>query len=88
MSGFFYLLGVFYGILLFLIPVFNIGLFCVSLYRYVYAKRKNREAAGTFSPAEMKKRKLLLIVSSVSAGVLAVIVIGLIILVSMSIAFM
>ena len=45
-------------------------------------------APGTFSDAEIKKRKIMLIVLSVIAGALAAIVIGFIALMFMAVAFM
>ena len=77
-----------YDILFFAIPILLIALFGVSLYRYVSAKKQNKAVPGTFSDAEIKKRKIMLIVLSVIAGILAVIVIGFIALLFMAIAFM
>ncbi len=69
-------------------PITIIALFAISLYRYVSAKKQNKVVPGTFSDAEIKKRKIMLIVMSVIAGVLVAIVIGIIVLMSMSIAHM
>lgn len=77
-----------YDIFFFAIPIILIALFGVSLYRYISAKKQNQVAPGTFSDAEIKKRKIMLIVLSVVAGVLAVIVIGFIVLMFMAVAFM
>lgn len=77
-----------YDIFFFAIPIILIALFGVSLYRYISAKKQNKIAPGTFSDAEIKKRKIILIVLSVVAGVLAVIVIGFIVLMFMAVAFM
>ena len=77
-----------YDILFFGIPVLLIALFVTSLYRYISAKKQNRQAPGTFPPEEIKKRKILLIVLSVALGVLAAIVIGLLVLLSMAVAYM
>lgn len=74
---------IFYGI-----PVAAICFFAGSLYRYFHAKSVNKKEPDTFSAAEMKKRKILLIVSSVIAGVLALVVIGFAILLYTAVAFM
>ena len=77
-----------YDIFFFAIPIILIALFGVSLYRYISAKKQNKVAPGTFSDAEIKKRKIMLIVLSVIAGVLAVLVVGFIALMFMAVAFM
>lgn len=77
-----------YDIFFFAIPIILIALFGVSLYRYISAKKQNKVAPGTFSDAEIKKRKIMLFVLSVIAGVLAVIVVGFIALMFMAVAFM
>ena len=78
----------FYDILFFGIPAISILLFGISLYRYLSAKKQNKEVPGSFSDSEMKKRKIMLIILSVISGVLAVIVIGFIALLFMVVAYM
>ena len=77
-----------YDIFFFAIPIILIALFGVCLYRYITAKKQNKMAPGTFSDAEIRKRKIMLIVLSVIAGALAAIVIGFIALMFMAVAFM
>lgn len=77
-----------YDIFFFAIPIILMVLFGISLYRFVSAKKQNKVAPGTFSDVEIKKRKIMLIVLSVIAGVLAVIVVGFIALLFMAVAFM
>lgn len=77
-----------YDILFFGIPASMFLFFGISLYRYRRAKKENREHPGTYSPEEMKKRKLMLIVSSVIVGVLLAVIIGFIVLMYMAVAFM
>lgn len=77
-----------YYFLFFGMPAILIVLFCISLYRYVSAKKKNKAVPGTFADDEIKKRKTMLIVLSVVAGVLTVVVVGFIILLFMAVAFM
>lgn len=78
----------FYDILFFGIPAVLFVLFGVSLYRYKTAKEENKQNPGAYSPEEMKKRKLMLIIASVIAGVLVAVVIGFIALMFMAVAFM
>ena len=77
-----------YDILFFAIPAIIIALLGVSIYRYLSAKRRNKLTPGTVSNEEVKKRKILLIVSAILAGTLAVVVIGFIALLFMAVAFM
>lgn len=82
------MLGTIYDILFFAIPAIILVLLGVSIYRYVSAKNKNKQAPGTFSPTEMKNRKMWLIIASVIVGVLAAVVIGFMALMFMAVAFM
>ena len=77
-----------YDILFFGIPIILIILFGISLYRYLSAKKQNKEMPGSFSDSEIKKRKVMLIILSAIAGVLSVIVIGFIGLLFMAVAYM
>lgn len=77
-----------YEILFFAIPIICIAFSGVSLYSYISAKKQNKVAPGTYSDAEIKKRKIIFIVLSVIASVPVVIVIGYIALMFMVIAYM
>ena len=77
-----------YDILFFGIPAVLFVLFGVSLYRYKTAKEENKQNPGTYSPEEMKKRKMMLIIALVIAGILVAVVIGFIALMFMAVAFM
>ncbi len=77
-----------YDIIFFAIPVILIALFGISLYRYISAKKQNKAVPGTFSDSEIIKRKTMLIVLSVIAGILAIIVVGFMALLFMAVAFM
>ena len=77
-----------YSILFLAIPAIVIVLFGVSLYRYISAKKRNKNAPGTFPPEEIKKRKIFLIITSVILGVFVVVVIGFMALLFLAIAFM
>ena len=70
------------------IPVAVIVFFVISLIRFLCAKRKNRMVPGTFSEAQLKARRLCLIVSSVVAGIMVIVVLTFVGLLFMAIAFM
>ncbi len=74
--------------LYYIIPAAAVLLFGISLFRYCYAKHKNKRTPGTYSEEQMKSRKIFLIVSSVIAGILAVVVFAFIGLLMMAVAFM
>lgn len=74
--------------LYYIIPLFAVLFFGISLSRYLYAKRRNKRIPGTYTDAQMKSRKVWLIVSSVVAGILAVVVLAFIGLLMMAVAFM
>ncbi len=80
--------SILYDILFFGIPAALVILTGVSIYRFVSAKKKNRQEPGTFSEEEIRKRKIAMIVLCVMTGVLAAIVIGLIALLFMAVAYM
>ena len=75
-------------VLFFAIPLLTIGFFLVSLFRFLSAKRANKKTPGAFGAEEIKRRKLLFIVSAVTSGVFAAVVIGIIVLLCMAIAYM
>ncbi len=77
-----------YIFLFYVIPIAIVAFFGVSLFRYIYAKIKNKKIPGTYQDREIKNRLILLILSSVMAGALVAIVIGFIILLSLAIAYM
>ena len=79
---------VLYSILFLAIPAVLIVLFGVCLYRYISAKRQNKNVPDTFPPEEIKKREIFLIVSSVLLGVFAAVVMGVMVLLFLAIAFM
>lgn len=79
----YYVQYVFYGL-----PVLALIFFIVSLCRFIYAKKKNKIQPGWFGVAEMRKRKRLLVISSVIAGVFAAVIVGLAILLYTAVAFM
>jgi len=82
------MLSYFISILYYLIPAAAISFFIGSLLAYFTAKHKNKRAPGTYTDAQIKSRKVCLVVSSVIAGILAVVVLAFIGLLMMAIAFM
>jgi hypothetical protein len=78
---------VFY-VLFFALPFLTVGFFGISLFRYLGAKKANKKNPDTFSSDEIKKRKLLFIISTVVMGVFVTIVIGVTVLLCMAIAYM
>lgn len=74
--------------LYFAIPIAAILFFIVSLCLFLSARKQNKQQPGSVSAQTLRKRKIMLIVSSVIAGVLAAIVIAFIALLYMAVAFM
>ena len=74
--------------LYFAIPVAAILFFIVSLCLFLSSRKQNKQQPGSVSAQTLRKRKIMLIVSSVIAGVLAAIVIAFIALLYMAVAFM
>lgn len=77
-----------FEILFFTIPVIFIVLFGIDFYYYVSAKDQNEKNPGTFTDDEIKKRKIILIVLAVVAGVSAVVMVGFMALSYLAVAFM
>ncbi len=77
-----------FGFILFGIPIILIILCCVSLGRYISAKKQNKVSPGTFSDSEIKKRKIMLAILSVVTSVFIAIVIGFMALLYMAVANM
>ncbi len=70
------------------IPAAAIVFFFVSLFRFLSAKKKNRLEPGSVSRESMRLRTIMLILSSVIAGVLLAVVIGIVLLMMMAVAYM
>lgn len=69
-------------------PIAMLVFWIICLEEYLRGKSMNKRQPGSVSDAVMHRRKALLIVSSVIAGVLLACVIGVIVLFYMVIAFM
>ena len=66
--------------LYFILPLLTVLFSCAS--------RQNEEVPGTYPAEEIKRRKIMLIIASVVAGVLVAVVIGFIALLFMAVTFM
>ncbi len=77
-----------FSVFLFGVPTLALVLFLISLYRYVSAKRKNKKSPGAFSEAEIGARKMMLVIFSVTVGVLLAILVGLTVLLYLAVAYM
>ena len=74
--------------ILLLIPTGALAGFFVSLFMYLYAKRKNKRVPGSYSERAMKYRGYTLGVFSVIAGAMLLAIIALVILLYTAVAFM
>lgn len=74
--------------ILVLIPTATLVGFLVSLFMYLYAKKKNKRAPGSYSEAAMKKRGFALAVFAFIAGAMLVAILALVILLYMAVAYM
>lgn len=70
------------------IPGCVLTFFIVSLARYLTAKHKNKQSPDTYAPEDIRRRLIMLIVSSIMLGILVAVVIGFIALMFMAVAFM
>lgn len=74
--------------ILVLIPTVEFVGFLVSLFMYLYAKRKNKRAPGSYSERQMRYKGYILGVFSVIAGAMLIAIIALVILLYTAVAFM
>ena len=74
--------------ILLLIPTGALVGFFVSLFMYLYAKRKNKRVPGSYSERQMRNKGYILGVFSVIAGAMVVAIIALVILLYTAVAFM
>ncbi|MBQ8397874.1 MAG: hypothetical protein IJX53_06735 [Clostridia bacterium] len=75
-------------LLYFGLPAAALVFFVVSLVLYCAACRQNKRAPGSVAPDVLRRRRLMLIVSSLIAGVFAAVVIAFTALLFMAVAFM
>ena len=74
--------------ILVLIPTVAFVGFLVSLFMYLYAKRKNKHAPGSYSERQMRYKGYMLGVFSVIAGAMLIAIVALVILLYTAVAFM
>ena len=74
--------------ILLLIPTGALAGFLVSLFMYLYAKRKNKRVPGSYSERQMRNKGYILGVFSVIAGAMLIAIIALVILLYTAVAFM
>ncbi len=70
------------------VPLTLLSFFGVTLFRFIYAKSKNKKIPDTYSKREIKKRKITFFVVSIINGVFFSILIGITILFAMALANM
>ena len=74
--------------ILLLIPTGALVGFFVSLFMYLYAKRKNKRVPGSYSERQMRNKGYILGVFSVIAGAMLIAIVALVILLYTAVAFM
>ena len=83
--------NIFFELLPFIIlslPIVIIWFFSESAVKYIKAKRINKKAPGTYSDKEIKKRLILLIISSVIFALFVWVIVEIIVILNTPIAFM
>lgn len=70
------------------LPIVIIWFFSESAVKYIKAKRINKKAPGTYSDKEIKKRLILLIISSVIFAFFVWVIVEIIVILNTPIAFM
>lgn len=74
--------------ILVLIPTVAFVGFLVSLFMYLYAKKKNKRVPGSYSERQMRNKGYILGVFSVIAAAMLLAIIALVILLYTAVAFM
>lgn len=77
-----------YGVIFFVIPAIVLGIFAVTVYRFVSARKKNEASPGAFSDGEIKKRKIMMIVASVITVIFVIMVVCICALMYVAVAYM
>lgn len=70
------------------IPLLSLAMFVFSLVRYLHARHANKITPGRFSPREIKKRKITLLIFSLIVGVFLAIIAGCVALLALAVAYM
>ena len=74
--------------LFFAIPAGAIAFFIVSLIAFIKANNANKSAPGTFTDAQIKKREIILAISSFIMGIFVIVVAAYVGLTFLVLAFM
>lgn len=69
-------------------PIAAIVFFGISLYRYLSGKKQNKLSPNTVSDNEMESRRHMLVVSSVTVGIITLLAVGYIWLTFLVLAYM
>lgn len=77
-----------YDLIFFLIPIASVVAFGTCLYRYLYARHRNKTDPECFSERELGYRLSGLVITSVILFVVAVCFVGLIALLYLAVAYM
>ncbi len=77
-----------FSLLFYGIPTLLVLLWALSLWRYLRAKKAEKEQPGSVSPSDLDTRRTLMIIMSVVVGALALIALGLFALLSLAVAYM
>ena len=78
----------FWLFLFYAIPLLSLALFVLSLVRYLLARRANKITPGRFSPQEIKKREITLLIFMFIVGVFLAIIVGCVALLALAVAYM
>lgn len=79
-----YILSALFG----LTPIASLVFFICSLAAFIIAKKKNKTEPDTYTPEQIKTRKILLIVSSVILGFIVAVIVGFIAILATAVIFM
>lgn len=80
--------SVFTYLMFFGIPLAALGFWITSMCLYFPARKQQKKQPGSVEPGKLKAYKIMLIISSVIAGVLLAVVGGIMALMFMAVAFM
>jgi hypothetical protein len=77
-----------FAALFFALPIASVVLLIISIVRYIVARKRNKAVPNTYSDAEIRNRKIMMIAMIIIAGVLVTIVISLMSLLLLAVAYM
>lgn len=77
-----------FSLLFYGVPALLVLLWVVCLWRYLRAKKMEKDQPGSVSPSDLDTKRTLMIIMSVVVGALALIALGLFALLSLAVAYM